>query len=690
MTVLASSLTFSHEPIAAKRIINGNEVSIQDDWSWVVAIVQSNAMIAHDSFSCSGSLIAADWVLTAAHCVEGKGADELDVLISRHNLLTAQGERIAIEQIYRHPLYTQASVSGYDIALIKLKHETHASNTPVPLINTTQMASLSAGDGLTVLGWGTTSTSHLVMSPVLREVDVPLVADSVCQSVYYTANHTMLCAGYDMGGKDACQGDSGGPLIRSIDGQRYLVGVVSWGGGCALPSLYGVYSKISVLRDWIKQYINIDDSLSTEMFSNENKFSYFVPLLNAADNYNEDPFIRFVNKTALAGKVSLLAYNDDNSNSKQVVSFILQPYESRQITAEHFEYNPEDRGLSGSIGYAQGNWHIDVQSSVELSLFSMIRYDDGSLVDVSQSFKSDEFNQVHIDFVNPASNNNQQSILRIINPGNYSTQVVIKAVDDSGRHPHAVLSFELKPHTVKLLTSEILENGGNGFSGSLGDGTGKWALMIQSEQAINIMNLIQIGTRLSNLAPLHQNKVSPCTEQQAISVTNKDKIECLTGEWNFLYNIVSHYQQYYFLDKIQLINSAAKKYEIIGSTINENTTISAEYDNDYMLIEYGNLINKLYIFNFESNDYISGCYYQIDNANGISSHCYPMRGHRLVFYNDERSVMIKDNEKQAQMEEQAQVEEQAMQQLISDLNYIDIRQLSYEERMRYNMQLINH
>lgn len=90
--------------------------------------------------------------------------------------------------------------------------------------------------------------------------EVPLVNQRKCQDAYSSFSPItprMICAGfYAEGGKDACQGDSGGPLVAysSDDKQPRLVGIVSWGYGCAKPKYPGVYSRVLAARDWI--YVN--------------------------------------------------------------------------------------------------------------------------------------------------------------------------------------------------------------------------------------------------------------------------------------------------------------------------------------------------------------------------------------------------------------------------------------------------
>lgn len=110
-----------------------------------------------------------------------------------------------------------------------------------------------AGTNLTVLGWGTLSYNGQ-KSPILQQVTVPVVNDLDCAEIYAEQEYdeSSFCAGFEKGGRDACQGDSGGPIIKVENGIAYLVGLVSYGKGCAAPGFPGVYARVHLAADWIK------------------------------------------------------------------------------------------------------------------------------------------------------------------------------------------------------------------------------------------------------------------------------------------------------------------------------------------------------------------------------------------------------------------------------------------------------
>ncbi|MCS7482666.1 serine protease [Umezawaea endophytica] len=224
----------------AHAIVGGTEAPATP---WAVALTDANGQLF-----CGGALIAPDRVVTAAHCVtersavggRGRAPESIRVVAGRSDL-RVKGTSAKVASVWRHPAFRDVT-GGDDVAVLTLSEP--LPQAPVPLVDADDTASYAEGTEATVLGWGRTAEGA-APSPTLRQVSVPIEADSDCANeVQGFRADGMVCAGYPQGGKDACEGDSGGPMV--VRGK--LVGVVSYGKGCARPGEPGVYTRLAAYR----------------------------------------------------------------------------------------------------------------------------------------------------------------------------------------------------------------------------------------------------------------------------------------------------------------------------------------------------------------------------------------------------------------------------------------------------------
>lgn len=195
------------------------------------------------SHICGASILSERWAITAASCTNGESTSSLTVKAGSQYRTTG-GIVYQVLAVIQHPGY-QVQTFNYDAALLNVTAPFAISLNIRPIT----LASEIEGQFATVVGWGSTSSSSSALQLQLRQVDVQVLTQAVCKALYPgRISATMMCAGFLAGGKDSCTGDGGGPVVRI----GKLVGIVSWGKGCAVPNSPGVYTRISVLRNWIR------------------------------------------------------------------------------------------------------------------------------------------------------------------------------------------------------------------------------------------------------------------------------------------------------------------------------------------------------------------------------------------------------------------------------------------------------
>ena len=228
--------------------------------------------------------------------------------------------------------------------------------------------------------------------------------------------------------------------------------------------------------------------------------THAVPLFMSASNPLQQGFVRVVNRSRESGEVAIHAI-DDSGQRVEPVSFVLDAGVTRHFNSDDLEMGNPDKGLARGVGGGQGDWRLEVESALDIEVLAYMRTADGFLTSLHDLVpEADGHHRVAM--FNPGSNRAQASRLRLINPGTEDAEVAIRGMDDKGwAAPVGDACIRVPAGEARTITASQLEAGHRNFAGRLGDGAGKWQLLLSASAPIQAMSLLESPTgHLTNLS----------------------------------------------------------------------------------------------------------------------------------------------------------------------------------------------
>ena len=218
-----------------------------------------------------------------------------------------------------------------------------------------------------------------------------------------------------------------------------------------------------------------------------------LPLLRPA-GHGQEGYVRVVNHSTRGGTVRITGI-DDAGRRHGPVTLRLGARVARFFNARDLERGNASRGLSGGLGDGRGNWRLELSTELDIEPAAYVRRggfltEMNAVVGMRRGSGREVVHQVAV--FNSGSDLSQRSWLRVINRASRRVTVTVRGRDDAGRAaPRGAVRLSLGAGASRMVSAQQLESGSGGLTGRLGDGTGRWRLMVSSGGAIEVMSLMQ-------------------------------------------------------------------------------------------------------------------------------------------------------------------------------------------------------
>ena len=211
-------------------------------------------------------------------------------------------------------------------------------------------------------------------------------------------------------------------------------------------------------------------------------------------------FLRIVNRSAETATIDISAVDDDPSTSHDPVSLRIDAGKTTHFNSQDLEQGNPGKGIPEGVGDGNGTWRLALRTEQEVEVLAYIRTSDGFLTSMHDVAPANAARSYQVAIANPGRNTDQKSSLRLVNDGDRAATVSIAGRDDRGNDAQGTVRTSIPAGAAVTLTAQALE-AGEGVTGALGSGGGKWQLTVDSSQPIRVMSLMETPTgHLTNLS----------------------------------------------------------------------------------------------------------------------------------------------------------------------------------------------